>query len=137
MLTDSLNIFTDNKAVRAAGNSEVVSVMPFLGKGNPVTVSVCVTETYPAAATLKITVQDSTDGTTFTDCGVVNAPSEVMKKGGVFSFSLPQTVRGSNVRLAYAVTGTPATGKLWAGVTRDTLEPMEKGQYIDAGKVVL
>ena len=137
MLIDQLLVFTDNKEVRAAGNSEVVDVMPFLGKGNEVIVSACVTEAYPAAATLKITVQDSTDGSTFTDRGVVTAPADVLKKGGVFSFSLPKDVRGTKVRLAYAVTGSPSKGKLWAGVTRDTLEAMEPGQYVNAGKVVL
>ena len=136
MLIDQLLVFSDNAAVRASADSKTVDLMPFIGKGTDVTVSACVTEAYPAAATLKITVQDSTDGAAFTERGVVSAPADILKKGGVFSFSLPRSVRGPKVRLAYAVTGSPSTGKLWAGVTRDTLEIMETGQYANAGKVV-
>lgn len=136
MIIDQTLVFSDNAAVKANGNSATVDVMPFIGKGNEVLVSVAVTEAYPAAATLKITVQNSEDGTTFTDHGVVAAPADVLKKGGVFSFSLPKSVTKPKVRLAYAVTGTPATGKLFAGVTRDSIEVMEAGQYANAGKVL-
>ena len=137
MLIDQTLVFSDNVPVRANGNSETVDVMPFIGKGNEVLVSACVTEPYPAAATLKITIQNSMDGNTFTDCSVVSAPADVLKKGGVFSFSLPKNVRGPKVRLAYAVTGTPATGKLFAGVSRDATEAMEAGQSANAGATVL
>ena len=47
MITDQLCIFSDNTAVKANGNSGVVSVMPFLGKANTVRVSVAVTEATP------------------------------------------------------------------------------------------
>ena len=137
MITDQLNVFTDNVAVRATAVSETVDCMPLLGKGAPIAVSVCVTEPYPAAATLVITVQESRDGTNFTSCGTIAAPAQTLHKGGVFSFALPQTLRGTTMRLSYALTGSPATGKLWAGVTRDTLEAMEPGQYANGGRAIL
>ncbi len=137
MLIDQMLVFTDNKAIRATGNSETVDVMPFIGKGADVTVSVAVTEAYPAEAAVTISVQDSGDGAAFTGRGEVSAPAGILQKGGVFSFSLPRSVAGPKVRLAYAVTGAPATGKLWAGVTRDALEAMEAGQYQNAGKTAL
>ncbi len=136
MITDQLCVFTDNAAVKANGNSNAIAIMPFIGKGEPVLVSVAVTEAYPAAATLNIAVQESNDNATFASVGAIDVPKAKLTRIGAFSFALPATLRGKYVRLAYTVGGTPATGKLWTGITRDALEPYESGQYIRAGKKV-
>ncbi len=136
MIIDQLCVFSDNVAVKASGNSASFPVASFLGKASPVIVSVAVTEVYPATATLKIEVQESNDNSTFTAVGGIDAPKAKLTRVGAFSFILPATLRGKFIRLAYTVGGTPATGKLWAGITRDEFSGYEPGQYIKAGKVV-
>lgn len=136
MITDNLCIFTDGETLTANGTSNVINVMPFTGKGEPVPFTITVSG-YPATATIKATVQESADGTTFADVGVVAVPPETVKHGGVATFLLPTTLRKEYVRLSYTIGGAPASGKLWAGITRDAPGPYEKGQYIDSGKVVL
>ena len=135
MILDHLNVFTDNVAVKASGNSTSVSLMPFTGKGEPVYVAVVVTEPYPTAATLTVAVQESADNSAFTSIGSFDVPKETLK-GGVYHFALPMSLKKRYVRLAYTVGGSPATGKLFAGVTRDMQQSYEAGQYINKGVVV-
>ena len=98
--------------------------------------TVVVTEPYAAAATLTVGVQDSdAEAGTYTTLATYTFPA-VDKPGAVLAFALPQGAKKKFVRLAYTVTGATATGKLFAAVTRDTLQPYEAGQYVNAGKVV-
>ena len=136
MIFDQLNVFTDNAAVKTTGNSTSVAMMPFIGKGEPVFVAVAVTELYPSTATLGIAVQESADNVTFATVGTFDVPKETLSKGGVYHFRLPMSLKKGYVRLAYTVGGAPATGKLFAGVTRDLLQGYEAGQYINKGVVV-
>lgn len=135
MITDKFNLFTDNVPVRANANSTTVSLMPFAGNNEPVNVTVIATEAYPAGAGLSVTVQESADNTTFSDVATYKF-ADLLKPEEVLSFSLPQELKKKYVRLAYVVTGSPATGKLWAGITRDHIAPYESGLYINKGKVV-
>ena len=134
MLIDQLHTFTDNLPVKVTGNSSSVAIMPFIGKGEHLNVAVCITEAYPTTATLDIAVQESSDNSTFTALQTVTVPKAKLNKPGVFNFVLPPALRGKFVRLAYTVGGAPATGKLWVGITGDTLEPMEAGLYINGLK---
>lgn len=136
MITDQLGVFTDNLAVKTSGNSSSVPLMPFAGKGEPVTVSVAVTEAYPATATLTIAVQESDNNSAFTVVSSLTVPSAKLTKIGAFSLPLPSALRGKYARLAYTVGGSPATGKLWAGITMDEYSGMETGQYVKAGKKI-
>lgn len=136
MLIDQFNVFTDNIAVRTTATSSTIPVMPFLGKGEPVNVTIVVTEAYAATATLTVGVQEGdSDLGPFTVLGTHAFPG-ITKAGATLSFSLPKHLKKKFVNLAYTVTGATATGKLFAAVTRDGLQPYEAGQYIKDGKVV-
>ena len=136
MIIDQLNVFTDNIDVKSSANSPVVPVMPFLGKGEPVNVTVVVTEPYSAAATLTVgvTEADTTMGP-FTTLATYAFPG-INKAGATLTFPLPKNLKKKYVSLTYTITGTTSTGKLFAAVTRDALQPYEAGQYIKNGKVV-
>ena len=136
MIIDQLNVFTDNLEVKTSANSPVIPVMPFLGKGEPVNVTVVVTEPYSAAATLTVGVNEADNAMgPFTVLATYAFPGP-NKAGATLTFPLPKTLKKKYVSLAYTVTGTTSTGKLFAAVTRDTLQPYEPGQYIKNGKVV-
>lgn len=135
MIADHLNVFTDNLAVKTSGTSASVSLMPFMGKGEPVYVAVAVTEPYPATATISVAVQESADNSAFTALGSFDVPKETLK-GGVYHFALPKALKKGYVRLAYTVGGSPATGRLFAGVTRDVPQAYEAGQYMSHGTLV-
>lgn len=137
MIIDQLNVFTDNLAVRSTANSPAVPVMSFIGKGSqPVNVSVVVTEPYAAAATLTVGVQESdSEMGPFATVATYAFPG-INKAGAALTIPLPPATKKKFVSLAYTVTGTTATGKLFAAVTRDVLGFIEPGQYINKGKVV-
>jgi hypothetical protein len=135
MITDAFGTFTDNKAVTATGNSEVVSLMPFSGIGESVNVTVLVTSPYNNGATMTVNVQESDDGVSFTTTASF-VFKELTKMDPRLSFSLPQETRAQFVRLNYVVAGATA-GKLWAGVTREQIGWYRRGLYISKGKVVL
>ena len=136
MIIDQLNVFTDNIAVKNSATSPALPVMPFLGKGEPVNVTVVVTEPYAAAATLTVGVQEAdTELGPYTVLATYTFPG-INKAGATLTFPLPKSLKKKLVALVYTVTGTTTTGKLFAAVTRDTLQPYEAGQYIKNGKVV-
>jgi len=135
MITDAFGIFTDNKTVTVTGNSEVVTLMPFSGTGDPVNVTVVVTCPYNTGATMTVNVQESNDGTTFSTTGSF-VFKELTKMDPRLSFSLPQETQSRFVRLNYVVAGA-STGRLWAGVTREQLGWYRRGLYISKGRVVL
>lgn len=136
MIIDQLNVFTDNIAIKTTAASPALTVMPFLGKGEPVNVSVIVTEPYAAAATLTVSVQEADNELgPYTVLATYAFPG-INKAGATLTFPLPKNLKKKLVALAYTVTGTTTTGKLFAAVTRDTLQPYEPGQYIKNGKVV-
>ena len=87
---------------------------------------------------MSIAVQESLDnGATFATLANHTVPAATLTRtGAYFSFLLPATLRGDQLRLAYTVTGSPAKGRIWAGITEDELSPYETGQYARAGKVV-
>ncbi len=59
MITDKFGLFTDNETVIANGESQAVGIMPFRGSGEPVHVTVLVTEPYNDGATMTVDVQES------------------------------------------------------------------------------
>lgn len=126
MIIDQLCVFSDNVAPTATP-SKAVDLMPFAGKGEPVLVTVAVTKPFAATGTLSIAVQESSDGSTYTAVQTVTAPNDVVRKGGVFHFALPSSLRGTSVRLAYTAANA-GTGALFAGVSRDVAEVAERGQ---------
>ena len=138
MIIDNLNVFFDNVAV-AAGNSAVVRVMPFLGRGEPVNVTVCVTSDVNnlTSLTMKLQQADTAIGT-FTDCGTgLTLTLAELKAGNAFRFDLPDNAVKPCLRLNCTVTGTaPSAGKMFAAITRDMRLGWAPGQMIDKGRVV-
>ena len=134
MILDQFNVFTDNAAVTATGNSSVVNMMPFLGKGEEARVAVIVTAPYSNGADLSVAVQESDTATGTFDTLQTQTFNGVTKAGAVLFFDLPKNLKKKFVRLAYTVTGSPTAGSLFAGVTRDVLEGYESGLYINKGK---
>ena len=138
MLIDNLTVFSDNVSV-AAGNSNVVEVMPFFGKGNPVNVTVCVTKDVNNLTALNVKLQqaDSAAGA-FTDTGAgLNLTLKDLQAGRTFRFVLPDNAIQPFLRLNYTVTGTaPSAGKLFAALTLDSQLPYEPGQMVRQGRVL-
>ena len=138
MIIDNLNVFSDNVAV-AAGNSNVVNVMPFLGRGEPVNVAVCVTSNINNLTSLTVKLQqaDSAAGT-FADVGAgLTLTLAELKAGNTFRFELPDNAVKPALRLNYTIAGTaPTAGRLFAAITRDTRLNWAPGQRIDKGRVV-
>ncbi|MDR1947615.1 MAG: hypothetical protein LBQ51_10700 [Desulfovibrio sp.] len=142
MITDQFNIFFDNVATAATANSVSIPLMPWMGRNEPVNVTAIVSgSTNTKPVTLAVKLQESADNAAFTDVATF-AMTKADTLGAVLVFALPYNLRERYVRLSYTLTlGSGETAaatnfKIWAGVTRDDFEPYERGQYIDAGKVV-
>ena len=121
--------------MRANGHSTAVKLMPFTGHDDPIHVTVVATEAYPQSSGLTVTVQVSEDGESYASVAV-HPFSGLGGADARLCFTLPGLGKASWVRLAYTVTGNPASGKLWAGITREHIAPYEPGLYIDKGRVV-
>lgn len=133
MITDKLCVFFDHQAAAAAAESAVVSVSPRAGRDEPVNVTVVVSGANEAAVSLAVKLQESADGTVWTDLTAIN----LMKPnalGAVGVFALPYAAKQRRVRLSYTLTGAAAGLTVWAGITRDHFAPYEKGLYLDHGK---
>ena len=135
MIVDQFGVFFDNVAAVAAGTSAVVNVSPYAGRGEPVNVSLIVTGANAAAVSLAVKLQESADGSAFTDVASYNL-NKPDAAGAVLAFNLPYMVKKQFVRLTYALTGAVTGLKVFAAVTRDHFAPYDQGQYIDHGKVV-
>ncbi len=138
MIIDNFNVFSDNVAV-AAGNSNVVNVMPFLGRGEPVHVTICVTKNVNNLTSLTVKLQQcDTPGGTFADVGAgLTLTLAELQAGNCFRFELPDNVLKPSLRLNYTIAGTaPTAGKIFAAITRDSRLGWAAGQRIDKGRVV-
>ena len=138
MIIDNFNVFSDSVTV-AAGNSNVVNVMPFLGRGEAVNVTICVTSNINNLTSLTVKLQQADTPTgTFTDVGGgITLTLAELQAGNTFRFELPDNVVKPSLRLNYTVAGTaPTTGKLFAAITRDVQLNYAAGQKIDKGRVV-
>ena len=138
MIIDDFNVFSDNVAV-AAGNSNVINVMPFLGRGEPVNVTLCVTSDVNNLTSLTVKLQQAdTPAGTFADVGAgVTLTLAELKAGKAFRFELPDNAIKPSLRLNYTITGTaPTKGKLFAAITSDAYLGWAPGQMIDKGRVV-
>lgn len=136
MIIDQLNVFTDNVQVIATANSSVVELMPYMGRGEQLYITVLVNTAY-SAGTVTIAVQEC-DTATGTFANVVSGivlPTPT-KAGSLIVFSLPANTAKQFLRLAYTITGSPTTGKLTAFLGPEQFAPYSPGQFIDAGKVV-
>ena len=138
MIIDNFNVFSNSVTV-AAGNSNVVNVMPFLGRGEPVNVTVCVTSDVNNLTSLTIKLQQADTPTgTFSDVGPgLTLTLAELKAGCGYRFELPDNAIKPSLRLNYTIAGTaPTTGKLFAAITRDVCLGWATGQRIDKGRVV-
>lgn len=137
MIIDNLNVFSDNVSV-AAGNSAVVNLMPFSGRGEPVNVTIRVTKNVNNLTSLTVKLQQSDTPTgTFADVGGgITLTLAELQAGNTFRFSLLDNVLKPSLRLNYTIAGTaPSTGKLFAAITRDVQLNYAAGQKIDKGRV--
>ncbi len=135
MITDNFATFFDNAPAAATGTGAKVHVMPYVGRGEPVTVTALVKGPNAAAVNLTLTLKESDDGTTFTDVATFKL-AKPDKLSAVAAFALPLDTAGKKyVRLDYALTGTATGLTVWAGVTRDHFAPYAKGQYLDGKEV--
>lgn len=137
MIIDNFNVFSDSVAL-AAGNSNVVNVMPFLGRGEPVNVTICVTSNVNNLTSLTVKLQQAdTPVGAFTDVGAGITLTLAELKAGCFRFELPDNAIKPSLRLNYTITGTaPTAGKIFAAITRDVRLGWATGQRIDKGRVV-
>ena len=138
MIIDNFNVFSDNVAV-AAGNSSVVNVMPFLGRGEPVNVTVSTSKNVNNLTSLTVKLQQADSaGGTFTDVGSgITLTLAELQSGNTFRFELPDNAIKPALRLNYTIAGTaPTAGKLFAAITRDVQLNYATGQKIDKGRVV-
>ena len=138
MIIDNFNVFSDNVAV-AAGNSSVVNVMPFLGRGEPVDVTVSTSKNVNNLTSLTVKLQQADSaGGTFTDVGSgITLTLAELQSGNTFRFELPDNAIKPALRLNYTIAGTaPTMGKLFAAITRDVQLSYAAGQKIDKGRVV-
>lgn len=137
MIIDNFNVFSDSVTV-AAGNSNVVNVMPFLGRGEAVNVTICVTSNINNLTSLTVKLQQAdTPGGTFTDVGAGITLTLAELKAGCFRFELPDNAVKPSLRLNYTIAGTaPTAGKIFAAITRDAQLNHAAGQKIDKGRVV-
>ncbi|MDR2161630.1 MAG: hypothetical protein LBO77_05780 [Desulfovibrio sp.] len=136
MIIDNLCVFSNpDTAIANGAASASVPLGPYTGKGpNPVNVTVIVTTAFtPAGATVTAILQQSEDNAAFADVASFALPDPT-QAGAMLTFALPYNFKGKYARLKYTVTGTSATGNLFAAVTRDHFGPYEAGQYIRDGK---
>lgn len=137
MIIDNYNVFSDSVAV-AAGNSNPVCLMPFIGRGEPVNVTIAVSSGINNLTSLTVKLQQcDTQAGTYADVGAGITLTLAELKAGCFRFELPDNAVKCWFRLNYTVTGTaPTDGKIFAAITRDVQLPYAKGQFIDKGRVV-
>ena len=135
MIIDNLNVFSDNVAV-ASGDSSPVNVMPFLGRGEPVSVTVCLAGDISGLTKLTVKLQQADSAAeAFADTGAgLTLTTEDLKTCRAFRFELPDNVTKPALRLSYTATGSGGT--IFAAMTRDVRLPWAKGQMIDSGRVV-
>ena len=137
MIIDQFNVFSDNVAVTATGNSSVLELMDYIGRGEQLYVTVIVRTAYTAGAGVSVALQesDSATGSFATVVSGITLPTPT-KAGSLLVFSLPANTAKPFLRLAYTVTGSPTAGKLTAFVGPEQFAPYSAGQFIKAGKVV-
>lgn len=133
MIIDQFGLFFDSTALKASAQGKTISVMPYLGRGNPVNVTVLLQGA--ETGTMNLVLEESSDGATFTEAAQFTMTKDTAASAA-FGFALPQSLRGGHVRLSYTFAGTTSGMKIFAGVTRDHFAPYDKGLYIDGGKVV-
>ena len=137
MIIDQFNVFSDNVAVTATGNSNAVQLMPYMGRGEQQYITVLVKTAYSAGATVSVGLQECDTATgTFTDVASGFTLPSPTKAGSLLIFSLPANTAKPFLRLKYTVTGTPAAGNLFAFIGPEQFAPYSAGQFVDAGKVV-
>ena len=137
MIIDNYNVFSDSVPV-VAGDSEPVCLMPFVGRGEPVYVTIAVSGDIDNLTALTVNLQqcDTRDGV-YADVGAGVSLGLAELKAGCFRFELPDNAVQSYLRLNYVLTGAePSQGKIFAALTRDVQLPYVKGQFIDGGRVV-
>ena len=137
MIIDQFNVFTDNLAVTATGNSNTVQLMPYMGRAEQLYITVLVKTAYSAGAGVSVGLQECDTATgTFVDVVSGLTLPTPTKAGALLVFSLPANTAKSFLRLKYTITGTPTTGKLFAAIGPEQFAPYSAGQYVKAGKVV-
>lgn len=132
MIIDQFGVFFDNKAAAASMISNAITVMPYIGRAEPVNITVIVKG--QPDATLDIRFQESADGATFTEVSSFTL-AKVGAEPALLSFPIPRAVKEQYARLECAVSGTSAGLTVFAAVTRDHVAPYDKGLYINRGKV--
>ena len=137
MIIDNFNVFSDSVPV-VAGDSEPVCLMPFVGRGEPVYVTIAVSGDIDNLTALTVNLQqcDTRDGV-YVDVGAGVSLGLAELKAGCFRFELPDNAIKPSLRLNYTITGTaPTAGKIFAAITRDVRLGWATGQRIDKGRVV-
>jgi len=119
------NMFSEAQSVAmAAGSAASDNVLDLvannMGEGNPIDVEVYVnTAVAGAGATLKVTLQESADNSTFTDVLATKAYAiSELGKGRLIKFGLSTPLK-QYIRLNYTVAVAPTTaGKVTAFISR-------------------
>lgn len=135
MIIDQLTVFFDGEAASGgAAVSPSFVFMPRSGEGSePVNVTVALTGAGSGPASLAVTVQESADGESFADLGVFTLKKPGQHGEGM-TFALPRAAQERHIRLAYALTGTAAGLRVFAGVTRDRFAPARPALAMRKGK---
>lgn len=125
MIRDAKLELSLNQAITTSAPSTDIldfgEISPDRGTGNRVWAECVVTENFTASgdATLSISIQDSADGTNFSDLVATRAiPKSELVKGASFNVDIPEGSHRRYLRLYYTVSTGPFTaGKLTAHLT--------------------
>lgn len=125
MILDSTNLYSDDQAL--TGDAASTNIIDHganrdVGPGNPLRVSITITEAFDNLTSLDITFQtddDSAFGSVDFTMELVAIPLASLVAGASFSFVIPRPV-SRYTRLNYDVNGSnPANGKITAGIVYD------------------
>lgn len=134
-ILDQLCMFFDKAVAAATATSPAVMVGAYRGRGEPLYISFAVAGANAAAVSCDVKLQESDNGTTFTDSLTVKVPKPNAQP--VYeTIQLPPGFKGKYARIVYTLTGTATGLTITSGVTRDHVAPYGKGQFITNGKVV-
>jgi len=119
MSFDAENIFSENQAISASAASQrVVRAGTNAGDGEPLFISLFVSESFEGAGSVSVSVQDAgaEDGPFATVQSSGGLPADSLKKGAVVHLGgLPPRTRPF-LRLQYEVTGAVGTGTVSAAL---------------------
>ncbi len=143
MLLDDNLVFLDGVGLDSAVTGEPVALNALFKPGvhhDAIPMVVMLTEEAAGGASLDLKLQQADEANgTYADVpgSSISVPLVDMEMGRNIGWrSLPAGVTKPWMRMVVTPTGTFTSGKLFAAITRETVQPYSEGLYLNAGETI-